>query len=93
MGKNDGSASGSSMWSSATSMTSIRLRSCSVSTIHSPSRRSATMRAYADSSKLASSNPIENAFMRPPAATAAVATIDESMPPDRKMPTGTSDTS
>ena len=31
--------------------------------------------------------------MRPPAATAAVATHDESMPPDRKMPTGTSETS
>ena len=29
--------------------------------------------------------------MRPPAATAAVATQDESMPPERKMPTGTSD--
>jgi hypothetical protein len=42
---------------------------------------------------VAFSNPIENAFMRPPAATAAVATQDESMPPDRKMPTGTSETS
>jgi hypothetical protein len=46
-----------------------------------------------DSSKVASSNPIENAFMRPPAAAAAGRDARRIDPARQEDPTGTSDTS
>ena len=57
-------------------------------------RRSATRRAHPDSSNERSEKPIEKLFTFPGVSSAMVAaTALESMPPDRKTPIGTSDTS
>ena len=57
-------------------------------------RNFATRRAYCDSSNELSANEIENVFTVSDAArTAKAVTKEESMPPESKTPSGTSDTS